>query len=232
MAWVNFYNCQNAASTTLTDSIGTNNGTLAGSTLPTINANGYLFFNGGNGGTAGDRSRVTLNNADYTFTHSSAFTIILKFRVDTSMPNSTAGMIQTFQRNAADNNGLGFVYYNSLYAYVIQLSTSTGGAKNKQYYNSADDQLGRIETMIISYNNNTWYININGADKTAFTINNTLNGNMYVATSKSIIGAEYTSATSNYRSDFKGDVFLSANKNDAMSIGSMKTYSAYMKGIV
>jgi len=227
MAWVNHYNCLNASGTTLTDSIGTNNGTLAGSPNPSINANGYLNFIGNHGATLGNRERVELTATDFQYTYDGTFSIISKFRYG-ALTNGYFGCVISQQGDSADPVKFFHIYYyqNASYCVIVDVRS----ANYKQTYQPSMTA-GKLYNIIISYNNNVCYIMYNGKLMTLI-IDAALTGNIYATNNKATLGAIYRSATANYGEDFKGDIFMAANKNDAMSIGAMKTYDAYLRGCV
>lgn len=225
MPWVNFYDCKNASGTTLTDSIGTNNGTLAGASLPTINGNGYLSFNGDNGSTSGNRSRVDLTITDYQYTDSEAFTIIVKYRFTGTRSNVQA--IFATRYNAYGGGLPGQSIYNV--GTIRHFIYGSGSGTNFKYTNNSYSQ-DVVYNIITSYNNNTMNVLING-----FPIaivnggSGVVSGNIY--SSYAVLGCERKTSTTAWY-DMEGDIFLHGNRDDAMSLGAMKTYNDFLTGAI
>jgi len=223
MAWVNYYDCKNAVDTTLTDLIGTNNGTLEGSPLPTINANGYLSFVGDNGASGGNLSRVLLTAADYQYAYTEAFTMILKAK---KLTQTNVAVIYAM----ANNTFFGSIYFLHLDTDGNYLLNVKDVEQDKKECVVAT-VLNKNIVSIISYNNNTCYILYDGKLLTLDT-DDTLDSNLYHADSKATIGCVWREDQTEYRFDSKADVYLAANANNAMSVGEMKTYDAYLRGFL
>lgn len=229
MAWVNFYNCLNASGTTLTDSIGTHNGTLAGASLPTINSNGYLSFVGSHNTTQGDWSRVVLTDADYQYLTQSTFTLILKFRT-----SSTAAAYEHIFSMINFNDSGAYLFIRKENDHKIHIAERASGGNSKAYLNEASIfNNGKWHIVIMKSSLNSMVVFIDGKQKTLTTdLSLTTGQTFYKTNSKALLGASYYHTGTTYAFDYTGDISYFSNKNDAMSIGAIKTYSAYLQGMV
>ncbi len=93
MGGINCYLANEASGTVATDSWLTNDGTLAGASLPTIENVGMIGnykFSGGNGVSAGDYNRIELTKTDYQYSAGDNFTIVIVAKPSTSTAQAQA----------------------------------------------------------------------------------------------------------------------------------------------
>lgn len=187
---------------TLVDLVSANNGTLAGASLPTYNANGYLSFVGGNGVTGGDRCRVDIGTrSDFDYEYNSSFSIICVFR---STKNDANFHYLVTNIDASVPNNLFSIRIDTDESDYFNVGTGTGALKVSTGIVNVCD--GKWHVAIITYSENSAAFYIDGVLSALTTNNNITSGSMYSANSKATIGARWSQTTANYANDFTGDV--------------------------
>ena len=211
----NYYDFRDGSGTTLTDAMGSNNGTLAGtSTAPTwANTNKYVRFTGGNA-AAGDRGRINFTQSDYNYTYNAPFTWSVTFR-----SSKSDALIHWVSGNY---DGASALYNINSYLDASEF-TNTGGScasssQTKIYQGNVNLCDGKWHTItMISSGSNTLTVYVDGQPKTLTTNNNQTSGNFWTAVFKYTLGACWNQVGSNYRWDFTGDICRSYNSAVALT---------------
>ncbi|MBI5325031.1 MAG: hypothetical protein HZB41_07150 [Ignavibacteriae bacterium] len=226
MALKNFYTGKRASGTTIYDLAGSSNGTLAGSTLPSINSNGYLTFNGGHGSTTGNWQRVNFANNDFQYSWNNSFTLVILFR--STKNDSTAHYLFTISEHS--QNGLISFLLDGSNGIDILLMSSAGSYKRyKPGINVCD---GKWHLAIASYSQNSLNVYIDGTAVALTTDNNITSGNFYPSSNgKTVLGALWQQSSGNYIYDGTVDIACFYNFNQKLSAAEAVNLNAFLKGM-
>jgi hypothetical protein len=221
----NFYTGKRASGTTLTDLTGSNNGTLAGSSLPVINSNGYLSFSGGHGSTPGNWQRVYFGNSDFQYEWNNSFTFVIVFR--SSKNDSTAHYLFCIAEHA--QNGLVSIRLDGSNGLDVLVLSSSGAYKRYNPGTSICDGKWHVVTAVYSQNSLNVYVD---GRAVALTTDNTISsGSFYPASNgKTLFGALWQQSNSNYIYDSTADIACFMNFNHKLSAADVANINAMIKG--
>jgi len=229
MALVNEYTFDTQTGTSLEDRIGTNNGTLAGATLPTWGTEldlskkrNKLGFTGGNGEPLGDRQRVEFTRSDFEYNSADSFSFACLFKT-----SSTVAQNQ-YLFSLGDKWASGLIYNN-----ITFYKTTAHAFRIILVDNAVGNQLV-ITSATSVYNDGNWHCAALKYDATTETgylyIDNVLIGSQQVTAMSGgdffRTGAKFTLGalwnTTNYQFDYNGDIAYFANYNHALSTDEIK----------
>ncbi len=221
----NYYTGKRASGTTFTDLAGTSNGTLAGSSLPSINSNGYLSFTGGHGSTAGNWNRVYFSNTDFQYECNSSFSIVIVFR--SSKNDSTAHYLFCIAEHS--QNGLVSIRLDGNNGPDVLVLSGSGSYKRYNPGTSICD--GKWHVITIAYSQNSLNVYVDGKS-VALTVDNTISsGNFYPASNgKTLFGGLWQQLVTNYIYDATCDIASFYNFNHKLSAADAANINALMKG--
>lgn len=225
MGLKNYYTGKRASVSTLSDLVGSSNGTLGGSTLPTINSNGYLSFSGGHGSTAGNWQRVNFANTDFQYIWNSSFTFAILFR---STKNDTTAHY-LFCISEHSQNGLVSILLDGNNGIDVLLLSSAG--TYKRYNPGTNICDGKWHFVVAAYSQNSLNVYIDGKPVTLTADNNISSGNFYPASNgKTLFGSLWQQSSSNYIYDATVDIACFYNFNYKLSAAEVVNMNAFLKG--
>jgi hypothetical protein len=204
---VNYYTFKDGSGTTLTDKKGSANGTLAGASLPVWDANGYLEFTGGHSTITGDYNRVNFTRTTFDYSYNNEFSWIIIFR---SLKNDAVVHYLVCNRDFV-TTGINCIAIRINASEGIDFVVNSGSGSNKVMTGSVNFCDGKWHIASMGYSTNSMVVYIDGKNYTLTTNNTMTSGNMYSATNKMLLGAEYINPT--YQNDLSGDITQYINAN-------------------
>ena len=227
MSIKNYYNGNNASGTTLTDLVGSSNGTLAGASLPTIKTGGTLgslTFLGGHGNTEGDYNRVDIPKTDFEYAYNESFSTVTISKTTKSDANHHTVM------GLFDGTGLQALLHGYDIGEKVTMLVKASSTQVK-YSNETIANDGCWKLMILSYSTNDLKPYLNAKLQTLSIDQTISSGEFFAANSKFILGARYNHGTGNYYCDLTGEIALFINFDEKLSANDVcQLQKEYIEG--
>ena len=218
MSLVNLYKFDNNTN----DSVGSNDGTLAGSSNPTIargkydlssGYSAYEFSPGDNDRTLGNYPRIELGETDFQYTTETDFSIVIDLLI-----NNTGDCNPFTYNNSGATGSLIFFYDQSEGQIKVQAITSAPVILQA----ACTANIGEWQQVALVYEESTQTINCysDGVLAQSVTYGSIATNNFYAATGRVQIGCAYDSRGSGdnvYFRDLKGKVGRLWNYDHALS---------------